>query len=171
MSSEVDVGKRYFLMSFRMDKSKAEDFGLVPLQGTQEIFIDPKDGSEWESRSLYDLGWGKECGFMRLPKLGFDQLWYLLVHSKIQENRYGAAALLEEDFAPELLEFLTRLLSQSEESMTESVKDAFRILRLYEVRNRNTTEGLGYGQVKQDFANWISVSSKVRRILGMGFEQ
>lgn len=43
----IDLNKIYFMMSFRFDKSKPEDFGLVASKDEEDIFIDLKDASLW----------------------------------------------------------------------------------------------------------------------------
>ena len=67
----INATAHYFLMSFRFNKQTAKDFDLIP---SGNFFIHKHDGSVWIEKKLYDLGWGKENGFMRLPELSFDDL-------------------------------------------------------------------------------------------------
>ena len=65
---QIDYNKKYFLMSFRFDKNKPEDFGLEKSPSNDNIFIDLRDNSEWLKKDLYDFGWGNEYGFYKITK-------------------------------------------------------------------------------------------------------
>ena len=92
---------KYFVMSVRFNKCSALDFGLIPKDsGTA---IDPNDNSIWVKTELYDFGWGKENGFYKAPLPDFDTLLELVLHSEDRDDMYGAAAIILEKYADELL--------------------------------------------------------------------
>jgi len=67
------------------------------------------DGSIWESASLYDFGWGKENGFIKLPQMGFSELWTLFLNAQIEENIYGAASVLVESYLSDTINTIKSL--------------------------------------------------------------
>ena len=91
----------YFVMSTRFNKSKASDFGLISKDANTAI--NPNDNSIWIRTALYDFGWGKENGFYKSPLPNFDILLELALNSKSRDDMYGAAAMILENFADELL--------------------------------------------------------------------
>ena len=92
---------KYFVMSVRFNKCSALDFRLIPKDsGTA---IDPNDNSIWVKTELYDFGWGKENGFYKAPLPDFDTLLELVLHSEDRDDMYGAAAIILEKYADELL--------------------------------------------------------------------
>jgi len=80
-------------MSNRFNKVSPADFDLV---GTTdyESYTRPNDGTTWAARKLYNLGWGNENGFVRIPPPDFKLLIEIILKSDDQEDRYGAAALI-----------------------------------------------------------------------------
>ena len=160
-----DIQKKYFRMSFRFNKNKPEDFGLVKSQLQNDVYIDNSDNSKWIRASLYDFGWGNENGFIRLKKLNFMQLWELLVNSNDQENRYGAAHLLEYEHADDLMNHLLNILNTNNLQLTNSMKEAFKILKLNEVKNRSEVIGKSFSQIEKEFENWKYISQKVNEAL------
>lgn len=163
----IDTNKDYFRMSFRFDKKNPEEFGLTHLNKDLDQYIDINDNSYWVRRKLYDFGWGNENGFMRLPNLSFDELWRLLVESKIEANRYGAAYVIEKEYPEELLSYLISLLDNFNDNISGSMKEVFEILGLEEVRNRCETTGKSYEEVNRDYERWKYVSKKVKEILSI----
>lgn len=91
----------YFVMSTRFNKSKASDFGLTAKD--ENTAINPKDNSIWIRTALYDFGQGKENGFYKAPLPTFDILFELALNSKSRDDMYGAAAMILNNFADELL--------------------------------------------------------------------
>jgi len=162
---KLDHNKKYFLMSFRFDKEKPEDFGLSQSQYNCNIFIDTSDNSEWIQKELYDFGWGNEYGFIRLPELDFLELWNVLENSKLQENKYGAAYTLENKYPDTLLNHLLGLLNKPNFQLNEALKDTFKILELQNVTNRSGVVGKSFAEINTDFENWKLVSKKVNEIL------
>lgn len=159
----IDANKKYFMMSFRFNKTRPEDFDLHPSQQKQDIFVDLKDNSQWIKLDLYNFGWGNEVGFMRLPKLNFEQLWGLLLNSSIEENKYGSAFLIESEYPDELLNFLIELFNNTSQ-ISKSMKEAFKILKLDEVRNRSGVLGKSYNEIQNDFNKWKVISERIAKI-------
>lgn len=161
----ADINKKYFRMSFKFDKSKPEDFGLIQSNQNADIYIDANDNSEWERKALYDFGWGNENGFVRLPQLDFVTLWHLLQNSELQENIYGAAYIIESEFSDALKNYLLNYLNDSNMKVTEPLKKAFKVLRLEKIENRSDVVGKSYNEIKRDFEDWERISSITNDIL------
>jgi len=163
----IDINKDYFRMSFRFDKKTPEEFGLTHLNKTSNRYIDVSDNSYWIQRKLYDFGWGNENGFMRHQNLSFDELWCLLVESKLEANRYGAAYVILNEYPEELLSYLDSLFDNPNNNISDSMKEAFEILGLEEVRNRCETTGKSYEEVNREYEKWKYVSKRVKEILSI----
>ncbi|MDF2531097.1 MAG: hypothetical protein K0Q65_678 [Clostridia bacterium] len=163
----IDTNKEYFRMCFRFNKKTPEEFGLTHLDKNSNQYIDTSDNSYWVQRNLYDFGWGNENGFMRLQNLSFDELLCLLVESKLEANRYGAAYVIVKEYPEELLNYLVSIFDSSNNNISDSMKEAFEILGLEEVRNRCETNGKPYEEVNRDYEKWKYVSKKVKEILSI----
>ncbi len=158
----MDLTEQYFLTSFRFDKTTAADFGLLPSAEQADLFIRTSDGSVWKKKKLYDFGWGNEVGFVKQPELDFEGLWFLLLNSGIQENEYGAASELLEQYPEELLTRVEQLLTGNKGGGLEPKQTrAFRILKLELPLNRSKTIGKSSEQISRDFDRWRAVSEKV----------
>lgn len=153
-------------MSFKFDKCKPEDFGLtVVSQEAPETYVDSNENSRWVKKEMYDFGWGNECGFMRIPQLEFEDLWELLINSSIQENKYGAAYIIEKEYACKLMNHLLDILNKSDFTYISSFKEAAEILNLKQVRNRCETIGKTYQEVENDYNNWKYIANKVLELI------
>ena len=158
----IDPQKYFFKMSFRFDKCTPEAFGLALSESSENIYVDKSDGFLWEQQNLYDFGWGAEYGFVRLPALGFYDLWDLLLNSKIQDNQHGAACLLEEKYADELLEKIESIFSNPGSQINERLKTACRILKLESGINRGNLQGKNYAGIKDKATRWNNISEQVK---------
>lgn len=151
---------KYFVMSVRFNKCNALDFGLVPKDaGTA---IDPNDNSVWVKTELYDFGWGKENGFYKTPLPGFDMLLELALHSEDRDDMYGAAAVILENYADELL-------CQCEEMMDDPLrKKEFRrlaeLFRLAEPLNRYSIAQKTSEKIKSDHSRWKKIAQAASKI-------
>lgn len=161
----IDINKKYFLLSFRFNKSTSDDFGLVQSKEDISIFTNKDDNSQWVRQESYDFGWGNENGFMRLPELNFEQLWYLLNNSAIQDNMYGSAFIIEERYPDKLLEVLKNIFEYNQHVVDESLKKVLKILKLHEARNRSEILGKSFIEIEEDFKKWKDISGKVRDIV------
>ena len=123
-----------FMMSCHFSPRTLQQFGLNETDKEGLYFSEDTD-SYWVARYLYDLGWGNEIGYVRQPELNFSELIYLMLlqpalekgsflrpltnsqrkkNRIIQDNIFGAAAVIMEDYSDELVGFLE-----------ESVKNGF----------------------------------------------
>jgi len=156
------LDRPYFRLSFRGARKNPED-GLRRLPDGS--FVDVRDGSRWERRELYDFGSGNESGFMRLTALAWEDLWELILRSNLKDNRYGTAAVLEQQYPGQLLSALTRLLADSRATWDPQIKEALQILDLEVPVNRCEVIGKSPLEVQDEYERWKWVSDRVRRIL------
>ena len=156
-----NIEQKFFVMSKRYNKKTLEDFGLIQTKDP-EVFKLPSDSSLWKRRSLYDFGWGKENGFYRIPLPKFDGLVKLILHSKLEENKYGAAALILDDFGEELLLFCEEILKDRERA--QKYLEFFRILHLEIPINRSMTWGKTLKQINQDSEKWKKISDQINNL-------
>lgn len=144
----------YFVMSMRFNKRNPSDFGLI-LKDTNTA-INPNDNSIWIKSSLYDFGWGKENGFYKSPLPGFDLLFEIALYSTNSEDMYGAAAIILERFADDLL-------CKCEIFMNDRFrkKEFRKMVNLFDLKspsNRCSISGKTYKQIQSDYTRWKAVS-------------
>ncbi len=142
----------------RFDKKMPEDFGLISSEDP-EIFIMPVDNSCWKKRSLYDFGWGKENGYYRLPIPGFDQLIDIILNSDILDNKYGAGAIILDDYGDQLLKKCQEIFNKEFDS--EKYSEFFDILQLRNSINRSSILGKSTSQISDDFRKWTEISERI----------
>lgn len=148
----------YFFMSTRFNKRTAQDFGLEP---TQDGFAkNPTDGSVWEKIQLFDLGWGRENGYYRLPILPFEELYALVVQSQDDEDSYGAAAMILDRHADRLLEQCERLIGDP--SGSAELDRLNRFFRLEVPVNRCSIRNKTHNEICADHERWKKVAQSVR---------
>lgn len=152
-------------MSFKFDKDKPEDFGLTKSKEKKDIFICEHDNSEWICVPLYDFGWGNEYGFMRLPMLKFMELWSILENTSIHNNKYGAAAIIENEYADEMLNYLLELTNDPQFSLGDPLKEALKILDLGTIKNRSETLGKTYKEISEEFKNWKLLGERISKLI------
>ena len=146
----------YFVMSKRFNKCKASDFGFVSIDSNKAI--NPKDNSIWIKTNLYDLGWGKENGFYKSPLPGFSTLLDIALYSDNMEDVYGAASIILEKFADELLcqcEFFANDCSKEKE-----FKTLVELFKLNVPLNRCSVVQKTYEQIQSDSTRWNEISKK-----------
>lgn len=152
----------HFLMSMRFNKINPQDFGLIP-SNNPGVLLKPEDGSQWKARPLYDFGWGKENGYYKIPLPDFNRLVAIILRSKDDEDRYGAAAIILDDYYEELLHKCLRLFENNE--ATVRYNDFFRILRLDTPLNRSSVIGKHYSRISDDYSKWKALARWVNNIL------
>ena len=150
---------KYFIMSIRYNKNSPEDFGLIPSKD-EDIYIMPSDNSLWRKRNLYDFGWGKETGFYRIPLPKFNELINIMLDSCLNENKYGAASIILDDYIEELLNISLEILSVN--TNIDKYYDMFKILRLDEPINRSPIIGKNYNDILKDYEKWKYVSDQIK---------
>ena len=153
---------KHFLMSFRFNKQSPEDFGLIQ-SGNENVFLKPDDGSQWKAKPLYDYGWGKENGYYKTPLPNFESLVNIILQTENEDDKYGAAAVILDDFCTELLNKCFEIF-ELEKSPLEYC-DFFKVLHLDWPINRNPAEGKRFNTVTEDFERWKQVSIKVKKLM------
>lgn len=149
----------YFVMSMRFNKCNAADFGLIS-NGTNTA-INPGDNSIWIKAALYDFGWGKENGFYRTPLPSFDTLFELALYSTDRDDMYGAAAVILEKFADELLCKCEMLANDRFRD-----KEFEKLVELFDLKlpkNRCSVVQKTYEQIQNDYVRWKSISEIAKK--------
>ena len=123
----------------------------------------PIDNSLWKKRNLYDFGWGKENGYYRLPLPQFDDLVNIIIISKCKDNRYGAAAIILDDFNDNLLIKCQEIFKY--EKNPKKYCDFFKILQLNIPINRSSILGKSYKEITEDFEKWNDISKQVLKYI------
>ena len=154
---QINNRLRYFRMSMRYNKVRPVEFGLQVSTSDPRLYIAPEDGSRWEKRRLYDFGWGPEVGFVRLPKLEFEDLWELLLNSGVEENRYGAAAIILMDYPDLLLEQVESAMRQGD--IGQQFRSALDILELDKAINWTDPTEKTPEDVREDYRRWSEVAA------------
>ena len=152
---------KYFLMSMRFNKQLPKDFGLIP-SGNSDIFISHDDNSQWKSRSLYDFGWGKENGYYKAPMPDFNELVNIILQSKNDDDKYGAAAVILDDHCEELLQKCFEIFADG--NNVKKHTEFFKILKLQNPINRSPTIGKHYTHISEDFKKWKIIAKMVSKI-------
>ena len=138
---------------------------------------------------LYDFGWGQENGFELLPQLPFCELIRLIeVPQNIsfkkrrasytseellqweiwRSNLYGAAAVIMQDYAAELITFLSDKICTDYFS-NSTIRENFKCFCFDTEKTRAEGKPLGgiltksYEDVLNGFPQWKRISAKVIR--------
>ncbi len=153
-----------FLLSFRLNKENPSDFGLIG-PNDKGLYIRLIDGSIWQSRKLYDNGWGQENGFVRIPYLDFKSLVEIVLNSEDQEDRLGAAEIIIEDHPDELLQYCERVFIESDTSNIEKHRSFFKILNLNLPYNLSVTLSQSLEEIEKQHLRWKAISERVEKVL------
>lgn len=100
---------KFFIQTTHFVPDSYESFNLVKI--TDDLYQMKSDNSLWIKRKLFDLGWGRETGFCRLPLLSFDELINLAFVSLDKDisdktyNYWGAVSVLLDDYCHDLICF------------------------------------------------------------------
>jgi hypothetical protein len=145
-------------MSTRFNKHKATDFGLVELESMVSA-IDPADKSIWMRCPLYDFGWGDENGYYRMPLPNYDELLQMVLHSKQEDDVYGAAAIILNQYPDELLETCEQM------SLCPSVREDFMklasVFHLHLGFNHSPEIGKTVTEIQKDAQRWRNIAYSV----------
>jgi hypothetical protein len=158
----INPKEKYFLASFRYSKKKPSDFGLKIVNG-EDYYID-KNNNKWKNEYLWDNGWGNEYGFVRIPELNFDQLWILLVESDIENNKLGAAELLNRDYPFELREKLKKIFQKTKVFDRNMTKRLELLEVLTNVSNHSKVHKVSPEKVNADYQEWKNLKSDFDRL-------
>lgn len=149
---------KYFMMSRRFNKSKPEEFGLIPYR--ENTYLLPVDNSLWVASEMYDFGWGPENGYYRLPELSFEELFELGNHAS-GDDMYGAASLILKNYPHELLLRVESIIRNN---------DTRKYLTLLKVLKLDTAINLSF-QIEQDakdvnsqFERWKAISDSISKL-------
>ena len=151
----------YFLLSMRFNKRTPEDFGLVSSENS-DIFIRQNDNSQWKSRPLYDYGWGKENGYFKIPMPNFAELVNIILESKSDDDKYGSAAVILDDYCEELLDKCFEIFESGDN--LKNYSEFFKILQLQTPVNRSSTMGKEYSCVSEDYERWKMIANRISNI-------
>lgn len=144
---------QYFLMSTHFNKKSPSDFGLKCIDGK---YIREEDGTEWIPCELYDLGWGREVGFYKVPLGNFEQLINIVIDTSYEEDMYGAAAIIDKMYPKELKFFLLNLMSQTApDSVKKRLNEAF---CLHRGLNRTAFVGMTLTEIKEEYDQWMMIA-------------
>ena len=155
---------KQFLLSFRLNKENPSDFGLIG-PNDEGFYIRIIDGSIWQSRKLYDNGWGQENGFVRIPYLDFKSLVEIVLNSEDQEDRLGAAEIIIEDHPDELLQYCEHIFIESDKSNIEKNRSFFKILNLKQPYNRSVTLNQRSEEIEKQHFRWKAIAKNVAKVL------
>lgn len=148
----------YFLMSKKFDKQSPEDFGLISTD-QKDIATNPEDGSLWKKCCLYDFGWGRENGFYKLPLPEFDDLMSIVLDSMYDEDMYGAAAVILDMYAMQLLSISERLILGCGD--LKKLRKFIIVFRLYEPTNKSPTIGKTTEQISENYKRWRAIAQYI----------
>ena len=147
----------HFLMSFRFNKQSPKDFGLIYQNGR---FIREEDDSEWKQCQLYDLGWGEESGFYKVPLGTFEELIQMVLSDDDLEDSYGAAAMILKVYPEELKAYSLELICQKirfrERKKRKKLNQFF---KLYRGANLTFEEGMSMAEVEKEHADWQKIAA------------
>lgn len=150
----------YFLISKHFNKQNASDFGLIP--NDENFATNPYDKSIWIKVNLYDFGWGKENGYYKHPLPDFLTLFEMVLYSENEDDVYGAAAIILEQYPEELLIQCEKLM------VAQNRKNDFRklsiVFKLNIEINRSPVLNKTYDQIQNDFERWKKVSAMANNI-------
>lgn len=150
-----------FMMSKHFNKSTPEEFGLTQ-SNDPDIFISLSDQSLWGKRQLYDWGWGRENGFYRLPLPSFEELVRIVINSMVEENCFGAASIILDDYVEDLQNYCLELFKRN--SYPKDHIHFFNIMGLERPINRNSLESKDFDAVMKDYTLWVYISDQIKNL-------
>ena len=150
----------YFTISFRYNKQKAGDFGLI--ERDKDSAIDPTDGSVWIKTSSYDFGWGKENGYYKYPLPDFSKLLNLVLFSSNDEDIYGAASVITEKYSHELLILCETLITDSKRR--KELKKLTKVFKLDTLINRSNVLNKTSNEINSDFDRWKRICCIAKKL-------
>jgi len=146
----------HFLMSFRFNKQRPQDFGLIYKDGK---FIRENDDTEWIPCQLFDLGWGEENGFYKVPLGTFDQLMQLVLCGDDLEDSYGAAAMIQSVYPKELKLYLLNLICQKKLQDRNKLRKLNQFFQLHRGINLTFQTGISMAEVDKENADWQKIAA------------
>ena len=147
------------MISKRFNKQTPSDFGLIKAD-EEDCAINPNDNSRWMRCSSYDLGWGNEIGYYRVPLPCFSELLQILIESNDFDDIYGAAAIIIEKYPNDLLRYCEELFTPPVNK--DSAKKLIKVLHLDQCINRSPIQGKTFEEITHDFTRWQEVSRRAQ---------
>ena len=147
-----------FRMGRRMVPSKPELFRLL-YDSLSEFYQDMDDGSYWQKTTLFDFGWGDEPGYYRYPMPTTQDLLQLLLTATVEDDYFGAASVLLQDDAEEVLPLLESALQNKERYPRAAQR--MKAVGLDRAVNRSNIIGKSTAQVQADFARWQTLADAI----------
>ncbi|MDD4311049.1 MAG: hypothetical protein PHW41_01045 [Eubacteriales bacterium] len=159
--SVINMLGEHFRMSRRMHPSGPERFRLSydPLS---EFYVDSVDGSYWQACTLFDFGWGSEPGYYRYPLPETADLVELLLTAQAEDDYFGAASVLLEGNADEVLPQLEAALQNTKRYPLAAQRLA--AVGLNRAVNHSEITGKSAEQVQADFAHWQALADEIVRM-------
>lgn len=145
---------KYFVMSLKFNKSSASDFGFKPYG--EKYAINPNDNSLWMKKKLYDLGWGSENGYYRLPLPDFNTLFSLVLSCDYNDDMFGSAAIILDFYGDQLLSLCENYAK--DKNKKKQFKKMIEVFNLKQPINRCKITGKSYEEIQNDFLRWQKVS-------------
>ena len=161
--------------------------GAVFTRLKDDFYVNTETGETYRKRALYDFGWGQESGFELMPPLSFKELIKLVEQpgTSAQKNRfhrytngelmqadiwrsnlYGAVAVIIQDHAEELIEFLTAKIDTDYFS-DPSIRENFRLFSFDSQKTRESGAIPGgvltqsYEEILRAYPQWERIASRV----------
>jgi hypothetical protein len=146
-----------FLMSIRFNKQSPQDFGLVYVNGK---FVRESDQTEWMPHALYNIGWGKENGFCKVPLGSFEELMRLVLCDKDLEDSYGAAAMILEKYPQELKLYLQNSLQLREKQKDKKwLRKLNHFFALHKGINLSLQAGMTLAEIDREHGDWKQIAN------------
>lgn len=112
----------YFMQTLRHYPCSISDFGLQ--ESDDGTYYHEEDQSYWVSKSLYNLGYGKENGFCKLPMLEFEKLIAFAFDDNVDNsdivcvmNHWGAISVLTDDYYEKTKAYIMQMSKQDDKFM------------------------------------------------------
>ena len=147
----------HFLMSCRFNKQSPQDFGLLHKNGK---FFRENDGTEWKQCQLFDLGWGEENGYYKVPLAPFEELMRLVLCGNDLEDSYGAAAMIQKVYPTELKEHLLKLMCQKMTFLDRKKREKLNhFFHLHRGVNLTFKIGMSIAEMEKESADWQKIAT------------
>ncbi len=160
--------------------------GVVFIKQHADLYQRIENGELYRKRLLYDFGWGQEYGYELLPPLSFNKLIGLVEQPKPlmprkkrhnstvdqdqqaniwRSNLFGAVAVIMQDHAEELVEFLSTKVDTSYFFNT-SIRENFKWFSFDSRKGEKgrIPGGVGtrsYEDILKEYPKWRDISQKI----------
>lgn len=151
--------KRYFYITINFSP---EYEGTVLARLKDDLYINTETGETYRKRALYDFGWGKENGFYKAPLPDFDTLLELVLHSEDRDDMYGAAAIILEKYADELLYRCEAMMNDP--LRKKEFRRSAEVFRLEEPLNRCSVDQKTSEKIKSNHTRWKKIAQAAGKI-------